>query len=231
MATPTIEFFGPTCPFELAGWEFQTQNALQRSKDYISELGSRGDEILNALINGKTTCGWQFISTLNEGAISIPDVGQILGGYHIDSVEVSWDRSSAKPKLTMTGHAHDGIAGGHNTCRTYSSTLNVAATQFGIPSSVGPVSLGEAAVVDFRSIRYTLTCSHIDEQGRTGNQLKGENHDGVESLSIEFTGNYGAGEFTVAGGWANPSSSVSPSNTGATSSSLELVHHIQSNAA
>lgn len=224
-----VDFFAPECPFTLgADWEFQNQNAEQRSLDYINELGQRGDEILKALVNGKTSTGWQFISTASTGNLTIPKVGQILGGYHIDSAEISWDRAQLKPKLTLVGHAHDGVEGGHNACRTYSPTVTIPAVAFGVPSSIGAVSLGESAEVDFRSARYTLACSHIDETGRAGNQLKGENHDGVETVTVDFTGAATSADYTIAEGWSNPSRSKSPSNTGATTSSLELVHHIAS---
>lgn len=226
-----VNFFAPECPEAIltvlgSSWEFQNQNAEQRSKDYINELGKTGDEILKALVNGKTSTGWQFVSTATTGDLTIPKVGQVVGGYHIDSAEVSWDRAQVKPKLTIVGHAHDGVTNGHNDCRTYSPTIEVGATAFGIPADLGAIKLTEMAEVDFRSARYSLSCSHIDETGRTGNQLKGENHDGVESFSVEFTGAATSEDYTVSDGWSNTSNSKTPSNTGATTSSLELVHHI-----
>ena len=226
-----VNFFAPECPEEILAalgdsWEFQNQNAEQRSLDYINELGRRGDEILHALVNGKTSTGWQFVSTAATGNLTLPKIGQILGGYHIDSAEVSWDRGQVKPKLTIVAHAHDGVEGGHNSCRTYSPTITIAATVFGVPTDLGAVKLTDAAEVDFRSARYSLSCSHIDEPGRAGNQLKGENHDGVESLSIEFTGDAAPGDYSITDGWSKPSSSRTPSNTGVTTSSIELIHHI-----
>ena len=228
-----VTFFAPECPAEIIAaigenWEFQNQNAVQRSRDYLNELGKRGDEILHALVNGKTTTGWQFLSTAVSGNLTILKVGQVIGGYHIDSVEVSWDRGQPKPKLTIAGHAHDGVEGGHNSCRTYSSTVTIPATAFGIPSDLGAVKLSDSAEVDYRSARYSLSCSHIDETGRTGNQLAGNNHDGVESFSVEFTGEAEGSDYEIADGWSCPTSSQTPSNTGVTTSSLELVHHIAS---
>ena len=227
-----VNFFAPECPEEILAalgdsWEFQNQNAEQRSLDYINELGKRGDEILHALVNGKTSTGWQFVSTAATGTINVPKAGQILGGYHIDSVDVSWGNNQIKPKMTIVGHAHDGVEGGHNACRTYSPTVEFEAVAFGIPANLGGVSLSESAEVDFRSARYSLSCSHIDEPGRAGNQLKGENHDGVESISVEFTGDAAPGDYSIADGWSKPSSSRTPSNTGVTISSIELIHHIK----
>jgi hypothetical protein len=227
-----VNFFAPECPEEILAalgdsWEFQNQNAEQRSLDYINELGKRGDEILHALVNGKTSTGWQFVSTAATGKLKLLKVGQVIGGFHIDSEEASWGNNQIKPKMTIVGHAHDGVQGGHNTCRTYSPTVEFEAVAFGIPANLGGVSLSESAEVDFRSARYSLSCSHIDETGRAGNQLKGENHDGVESLSVEFTGDAAPGDYAITDGWSKPSSSRTPSNTGVTTSSIELVHHIK----
>ena len=227
-----VNFFAPECPEEILAalgdsWEFQNQNAEQRSLDYINELGKRGDEILHALVNGKTSTGWQFVSTAATGKLKLLKVGQVIGGFHIDSEEASWGNNQIKPKMTIVGHAHDGITGGHNTCRTYSPTVEFEAVAFGVPANLGGVSLSESAEVDFRSARYSLSCSHIDEPGRAGNQLKGENHDGVESLSVEFTGDAAPGDYSITDGWSKPSSSKTPSNTGVTTSSIELIHHIK----
>lgn len=230
-----VDFFAPECPADIlaalgAGWEFQNQNAEQRSLDYLNELGQRGDEILNALINGKTTTGWQFVSTASTGNLTLVKIGQILGGYHFDSLEVSWDRGQIKPKLTIVGHAHDGVENGHNVCRTYTPSIAIPAAVIGVPADLGAIKLTESAEVDFRSARYSLACSHIDETGRAGNQLKGENHDGVETVSVDFTGAATADDYAITDGWSKPSSSKTPSNTGATSSSLELVHHISADS-
>lgn len=230
-----VNFFASECPEDILTmlgetWEFQNQNPEQRSLDYINELGKRGDEILHALVNGKTSTGWQFVSTAISGKLKLPKVGLVIGGYHIDSAEVSWDRGAIKPKLTIVGHAHDGVEGGHNTCRTYSPTIEVDVTAFGMPADLGAIKLTETAEVDFRSARYSLACSHIDETGRTGNQLKGNNHDGVESLSVEFTGDAASSDYQIATGWSKPSSSKTPSNTGVTTSSIELIHHISADS-
>ena len=227
-----VNFFMPECPAGIIAalgesWEFQNQNAVQRSLDYINELGRRGDEIMNALVNGKTSTGWQFLSTASSGNLTLPKIGQVVGGYHIDSAEVSWDRGAAKPKLTIVGHAHDGVKDGHNTCRTYSPTVEIAACAFGIPADLGAIKLTNTAEVDFRSAKYSLSCSHIDETGRGGNHLKGDNHDGVESFTAEFTGEPEASDYEIANGWAKPSQSTTHSNTGVTTSSIELVQHIK----
>lgn len=230
-----VNFFAPECPAAILTmlgetWEFQNQNAEQRSRDYVNELGQRGDEILNALINGKTSTGWQFVSTATSGKLKLPKIGLVVGGYHIDSAEVNWDRGTIKPKLTIVGHAHDGVEGGHNTCRTYSPTIEVDITSFGMPADLGAIKLTEAAEVDFRSARYSLSCSHVDETGRAGNQLMGDNHDGVESFTAEFTGDAASTDYQIATGWSKPSSSKTPSNTGVTTSSIELIHHISADS-
>ena len=235
-----VTFFAPECPAAIltavgGGWEFQNQNAEQRSKDYINELGRHGDETARKLVNGKTATGWQFLSKHTSGNIIAPPasgqtftfpVGGVIGGYHIDSIEIGWDRGQLSPKLTILGHAHDGVTGGHNVCRTYSPTVTIAVAAFGIPADLGAVALSSEAEVDFRSATYRLAVSHIDETGRSGNQLKGDNHDGVETMNVEFTGDADADDYEIEDGWSAPNSGRTPSNTGVTTSSLELVHHI-----
>lgn len=229
-----VTFFAPECPaaiITLMGntWEFQNQNAEQRSKDYINELGRSGDEIIKALVNGKTATGWQFVCTATTSTSILPSglkAGSVVGGYHIDSIEVGWDRGQVKPKITIVAHAHDGVDGGHNACRTYTPSVSFAAVAFGIPSDLGAVALSSEAEVDFRSATYRLAVSHIDETGRSGNQLKGDNHDGVETMNVEFTGDADADDYEIEDGWSAPHSGRTPSNTGVTTSSLELVHHI-----
>ena len=235
-----VIFFDPSCPAALqtavgANWEFQNQNAEQRALDYVNELGRGGDEIARKLVNGKTTTGWQFLSKHATGNVIAPPAsgqafafpaGAVIGGYHIDSVEIVWDRGQLAPKMTITGHAHDGVAGGHNECRTYSPTVTIPATTFGVPADLGGVALSEDAEVDFRGATYRLACSHIDETGRAGAQLKGDNHDGVETLSVEFTGAPTADDYDVGDGWSSTGAGKTPSNTGVTTGSLELVHHI-----
>lgn len=239
-----VTFFAPDCPAAITaavggGWTFQNQNAEQRSKDYINELGKGGDEILKALVNGKTATGWQFVSTAASGnVIAAPAAGQthpfapgtVIGGYHIDSIEISWDRGQVKPKLTIVAHAHDGVTNGHNACRTYSPSVTIAAVAFGLPADLGAVALSAEAEVDFRSATYRLSVSHVDETGRSGGQLKGDNHDGVESLNVEFTGDADPDDYEIEAGWSAPNSGRTPSNTGVTTSSLELVHHVAADA-
>lgn len=228
-----VTFFSPECPQAIetmvgSNWEFQNQNPEQRSKDYINELGRDGDEILSRLVNGKTATGWQFVFKADTGTLVTASikVGAVVGGYHIDSVEISGANTQIHPKMTIIGHAHDGVQNGHNTCRTYKPTVSISGCAFGVPSNLGAVSLKQTAEVDFRSFTYRLSVTHIDEQARDGGELKGDNHDGVETMSVEFTGDATSSDYEITNGWSVPTSQKTPSNTGVTTSSLELVKHI-----
>ena len=84
--------------------------------------------------------------------------------------------------------------------------------------------------MDFRSATYKLEETHIDEPGRNGEQLAGENHDGVETLEVEYTGDATADDYEIETGWTNDQKTTTPSNTAATTTSLNLIHHLINDA-
>ena len=228
MAHGTVEFFNPTCPITVgADWDFQTSGPKQTSSNYVNELGQHGDELRHATHGKKTSWSWTFVNNLDSGTITIPKAGLVGAGWHVDSIQIQWGRDQIKPKMTVNAHMHD--AGNPHTagsCRTYTATVAIDAVAFGVPADLGGVALDQGAVVDFRSATYTLQVSHIDEPGRDGSQLAGENHDGVETLSVEFTGDATADDYAIAEGWTNDQKTTTPSNTAATTTSLNLIHHI-----
>ena len=131
----------------------------------------------------------------------------------------------------MNAHKHE-TGTNHETgsCRTYTATVTIAAVAFGVPADLGGVALASGATVDFRSATYTLGVTHIYEPGRSGEQLAGENHDGVETLEIEFTGGATADDYEIEDGWTNDQKTTTPSNTAATTTSLNLIHHLINDA-
>ena len=139
-----------------------------------------------------------------------------MTSWHIDSIEITWDREQIKPKLTVNAHKHEaGTNHATGSCRTYTATVTIAAVAFGVPADLGGVALASGATVDFRSATYTLGVTHIDEPGRSGEQLAGENHDGVETLEVEFTGDATADDCEIKTGWTNDQKTTTPSNTAA----------------
>ena len=228
MAHGTVEFFNPTCPITVgADWDFQTSGPKRTAANYANELGQGGDELRYATHGKRTTWEWTFVNNLDTGTISIPKSGLVSGGWHIDSIRIQWGRDQIKPKMTVSAHRHeDGTNHAANGCRTYSASVEIDAVAFGLPADLGAVALASGAVVDFRSATYTLQATHIDEAGRDGTQLAGENHDGVETLEVEFTGDATADDYEIEDGWTNDQRTTTPSNTGATTTSLNLIHHV-----
>lgn len=234
MAKGTLEFFGATNPFAaFEGWTFQDGGAISGQSDRPNELGATGDEMKKALINGRENVSATFVGSLaaTTSKYKFPKVGSHSNGWHIDQIEVTWDRGAIQPKMTVTGHKHtQGTM--HTTCRMYTPSLSdkIAYQAFGAPGSVDTAfALAQGAVVDVRSIKYTVSCTHIDEAGRTGNELAGNNHDGVETLQVELTGKATTEDFTST--WDKTSYGTTPSNTAATSSSFTFEHHLSADAA
>lgn len=235
MAHGTIEFFTSSCPFEFDGWTYQQPGGTRSSKDYANELGADGNEIANKTHNDKEEGSWTFLlaDSIEVGDdLPIPNVGQISesNGWHLDKIQIGWDRAQIRPKLTASAHRHTagtahGANGGHD-CREYAASVSIKAVAFGVPADLGGVKLSTGAVVDWRDATYSLECSHIDETGRDGNQLAGDNHDGVETISANITGAWTDDDLTATAGWTRMGDGNTPSNTGATTGSVEYVHHV-----
>lgn len=232
MAKGTVGFFEPTSEINVPScWEFQNGGAVNNSRTRASELGRKGDEIRKALHDKKASTSFIYILNITEGEIEWPKVGIVSSGWHIDGFTVSWDRGSIAPKMTVNCHKHTG-GKNHETgdCRTYTPSIVVNAQDFGCPSDFGAAfKLAAGAVVDLRDASYSFQVSHIDELGRTGELLKGDNHDGVETLTVNLTGAATAEDYETT--WDNTGDSVTPSNAGATSSSITLEHHVAADVA
>ena len=233
MAHGTVEFFNPECPITVGSdWDFQTCGAKETSENYANELGPQGDELRHATHGKRTSWSWTFVNNLDSGNISIPKGGLVSAGWHIDLIQIAWGRDQIKPKMTVSAHRHEaGTNHAAGSCRTYTATVTIAAVAFGVPADLGGVALASGAEVDFRSATYKLGVTHIDEPARDGSQLAGENHDGVETLEVEFTGDATADDYEIEDGWTNDQKTTTPSNTAATTTSLNLIHHLTNDAA
>ena len=233
MANGTIEFFTSESPFTFADWTYQQPGGKRRSKNYVSEPGSDGDEIAHATHNHREEGAWTYLlsGSVTPGTdITIPNVGQIAAGWHLDRVEIGWSREQMRPKLTASAHRHlDGNAHGGaaaHECRQYAASVAIKAVAFGVPADLGGVKLASGAVVDWRDATYVLECNHVDEAGRDGSELAGDNYDGTESISANITGNWTDDDLEAASDWTRTGDSATPSNTGATTGAVEYVHHV-----
>lgn len=235
MANGTVDFFGTsslTVPNVGTCWEFQNGGAIQHAKTRASELGKDGDELTSGFHDEKSTTSFTYVFKQPATAVtnySWPKVGQVLSGWHIDGFSCAWSRDRKAAVLTVNAHKHD--ASTHDTAtHTYTPSLSaIAVATFGVPSSFGTAfALDANAVVDLRSATYAVQCNHVDEQKRDGTHLKGDNYDGTETLAVELTGAATSDDYTST--WDMPSDTTTPSNTGATTTSLNFEHHLSHDA-
>jgi len=236
MAHGTIDFFAPVDPnLGLSSeWEFQDGGALNNSKTRAAELGKNGDELRSALHDAKSTTSFVYVFKQPSTPVThltFPKVGKVANGWHIDGFSCSWDRAQLAPKLTVNCHRHGTNNHAANDCRTYTPSLTtVSAVDFGCPAAFGDAfSLTQGAVVDIRSATYAVGVQHLDELNRVGEELRGDNHDGSETLQVDLTGSATADDYTST--WDMPTNGVTPTNTGATSSTFSFEHHISADVA
>lgn len=228
MANGTIDFFNPSSGISVdASWTFQNGGDIETETTRNAELGSSGDELASALSAKRSSTSFIFLHSGSGQTLVIPAAGTVSNGWHFDSVSISWSRDQMRPKMTVACHRHDnGNNHATGSCRTYASSLAaIPVVAFGVPSSFGAAfALDAHAVVDLRSATYTLECTHVDENGRDGTELAGDNHDGRETLQVELTGSVTADDYVST--WDCTSAGNSPVNTGATASSFTFEHHV-----
>lgn len=230
MANGTVEFFGTESvaePSIHASWVFQNGGAVNRSKSRAAELGRSGDEIRSAMYDEKSTTSFTYLFVQTQTPVSHyvwPKIGVVLSGWHVDGFSCVWSRDKPAAVLTLNCHRHG--ASGHDECRTYTPSLaEIAPPSFGVPASFGDAfALDAEAVVDLRSATYAVQANHVDELKRDGTHLRGDNYDCSETLSVELTGKATSDDYETE--WDMPSDAATPSNTGATTTTLSFEHHV-----
>ena len=206
------------------GWSQNTGSNPEKTEQRAVALGPTGDEIAWKAHGAKEAYSATFVSSATEGNLILPNAGKIVAGVHIDSVSVNYP-ASGFPILTLAGHKH--LAGALDaSCKEYAPSVTLPA-RFGVPSTItGAFTLEEEAQVGMRSLTYTLTCTHLEEPDGEGGNLASDNHDGVETLAIELTGQAAPEEYTVDLTWHQGSSKLNQSNVAATTKSLSLTKHV-----
>jgi hypothetical protein len=229
------KFFEPVDSFGgFTGWVIQTGGNPSLQDGRASELGSDGDEIAHEGFDAKTSVTCVYGPTVYTGNLTIPVVGQIKNDFHVDSVAVAYNQQGF-PTMTVTGHKHeDGDPDAD--CRTYTPTVVLPARKVGIPSAfvdTTPVTpadvfkLAVAAVVGMKGFTYTLSCTHVDEPDGDGGHLAGDNHDGVEKIDVELSGEAAAEEYTIGAAFFAETNAVgNQGNTSKTTRSISMVKHI-----
>lgn len=213
-------FFNPSDVFNLGTganvkWEPQTHTPAT-TQDRAQWLKKDGDEGGKRLYNAKTTATCVYTAT--DDAAPIPKFGDILNGWHVDSVQVVWS-NTAFCQMTVQGHKHGTTS--HPACNKYTGSLSTIGTMFGCPSAVTGMTIPAGAGI--RSVNYTLTGTHLDEPGSSGDFLAGQNHDGNETVTCELCD---TGTITAAAGWDLTNAGGSQGNTQAETASATVVKHI-----
>ena len=223
MATEHVQFFNPENLLAFSGWVRQTpqkNTSMQRA----SALGEDGDEIASQDHGAQTNITVPFVSTALEGNLTLPVVGAIQNGWHIDGFTLTYQQAGF-PTLSVTAHKHGSTA--HDTCRTYTPTITAPA-QFGIPSSFGGITISDN--FGMRSLTYSMQVNHVDEQKGDGSHLAGDNYDATETVAVETTGITDISAPTAANGtrpWTCDSKGENTSNVAASTASATFTRHVK----
>lgn len=227
MSDKEVPFFNPSDVLSLGGdWVVQ-DNGLADSNQRAQGLKANGDEAASQLYDGKTAGTIKYECFASSGNLVLPNVGSVMGGYHIDSISLT-PQATGWPQLTVTVHQHDDNAHVDGDFNEYAPSI-VFPAGYGIPRTLALVATGTAFSLDdtdagMRGMTYTLGCQHQDEPDGSGNHLAGQNRDGVETLAVEFTKDPAV--VTVAAGWDEMSDGSPKSNTAAETASMQWEHHI-----
>lgn len=226
----SVKFFDTTDPFGLADWEVQTGPNPNLTKQRASALNRFGNEFARAQYGAQEACSFTYVAKKFTGTLTVPNVGLVSGGYHLDNWSVSYSQTGY-PTLTLSCHRHiDGTE--DSNCRQYAPTFSVPARAIGVPTSIsgkteGTVfALADSATVGIRSMTLSVALNHVDEMDNEGGHLAGDNYDGSETISVDFTGDIDSSDYTLHAEWTDDSLNKSNGNTTATTSSLTASHHV-----
>jgi hypothetical protein len=78
-----------------------------------------------------------------------------------------------------------------------------------------------------RSLTYSLAVNHIDEPDGEGGHLAGQNHDGTETITLDFTGEIDIADLGIGDSWLLPDTEgKTRTNAGVHTSTVTLTRHI-----
>jgi hypothetical protein len=230
MSATVLGFFTPTDVLGLGGSFIAQSDAPVTTKKRAQGLLANGDEGISKTYGEETKRTVTYEHQNATGVITLPPVGSVMASLHIDSIDVEY-QPNAWPKVSFQTHQH--AVNPHTAANEYSSTIALP-SQFGIPRALDDGAEPTAADIfklgaddtgiGIKSMKYSLSCTHQDEDGETGDHLAGENRDGVEKLDIGLTGI--PASVTVGADWDNLSDGTSLGNTAADARNISLEHHI-----
>ena len=230
-----VVFFSPDSVIgKLADWEIQSGSNPSLSRQRAQALKDNGDEMKAVQFGAQYSYQMNYkAKTLTGDALTVPGAGEIINGVHVDTITVSYSQQDF-PALEVAAHAHakvDGTQEDHDACRVYTGTVVLPPRPIGIPLTLKEKTGGTVFTcpegVGMRSLVYALATNHIDEPDGDGNHLAGQNHDGTETLTLEFTGEVDVDDLEIGSGWMLPDSdNKGRSNTGVHTTSITITKHI-----
>ena len=224
-ASAAQAFFNPTSPFgALTGWSVQNENPTT-ANTRAQALGQTGLEIASRTHDSRSNVSATYVATAADAPI--PRVGQVINGYHVDNVQVSYS-NTAFAQMTLTGHKHVDVANDTHGAtgkvpRQFAGSLTTVGTLFGCPSAPLGVVIPTGAGV--RTMTYNLSVNHVDELNSEGKWLNGDNYDPSETVEVELCD---TGVITAAQGWDLTSAGNTRGNTAAETSTATAEKHITS---
>lgn len=225
---PVVSFFNPADLLSLATWEVQS-DTVATPAERLQGLDATGDEAASALVNKRINTTLVLKCFETSGNLALPVPGTVTStGHHVDSIALRLSPNDW-PTLTVVLHKHDnGATHAEGSCRTYTPTLTIAAGR-GIPRAGTGFTLGAAdTAVGLASFDYSVSVTHQDEVGDTGNWLAGENRDGMETVQIGLTGK--GASITAPAGWDKVDGGDARGNTAAETETASYEHHVAADA-
>jgi len=232
----SVKFFDATDGLSLTSTDWEIQNGPNPTftKQRAQALTKDGDEFARRQYGGQYSGTFSYVAKKATGTLTVPNVGAVVAGWHIDNWTVTYTQNGY-PTLAISAHKHDTALGGvlDSNCRTYAPSFKVPAC-FGVPTSIEGVTantkvfeLKSAAVVGMRGLSLGMSVNHVDEPGKDGEHFAGDNYDGTETLTAEFTGDLDlSADVTLHADWTDDSLAKNGGNTVATTSSLNATHHV-----
>lgn len=220
------KFFQPVDVFELSADVFVIQsgpNGSESSSEAVA-LGSDGDAIGVNRYGRQLSATCSYLIKPGASSVTLPDVGDVRGGYHIDSM--TWTESSDNwPTLEITGHKHvDGSL--DSGCRLYPTTGYDLSAAFGV-ATPSQFTVPDTLALTGVTVEYAV--NHVDEVGAVGEHIAGDNYDGTitATFSATGTGNITAKSTVGSLQWTLDSTSDSDqSNTTAQKKSFVFKAHV-----
>ena len=249
--TSKTEFFNPQGVIgALTDWEIQQGANPNLTRQRAKSLKQNGDQLNAVQYGAQIAYSENFTAkkvatnpasgqsghdaTLSVGAnLDVPHPGAIKNGAHVDSIQVAYTQTGF-PTLAVASHKHaaiDGTPAAHDPCRVYKPTVVLPARPIGVPSTLvdtdGNTIFTCPDGVGMRSLTYALQPTHTDEPNGDGGHLAGQNNDGVETLTLEFTGKVAIADLEIdAEGMLPDADADTQGNTQATTKSVTITRHI-----